>query len=522
MRIAVAMSGGVDSSVAALLLARQGANVVGLSMHLWDHDRDGTGAGEGRCCTLDDLNVARRAAEKIGVPHYVLNLEERFTEAVVKPFVTSYLEGVTPIPCSVCNTEVKFKTLLERAAALGCEAVATGHYARLEVGPNGETRLLRAKDLWKDQTYFLYDLTSEQLSRARFPVGDLTKSEVRVLAREAGLPNWDKPDSQEVCFVPAADGPAGFIRNEAESLGIPLPSAPGARPGEITDAKGSVLGSHAGTFPFTVGQRRGLGLSSKEPLYVLEVQPREARVVVGPKESLLAETDHELSRGSRAHAAHAARDRRCAPRVEEERRAWPERPGSVLGRGALCAPDFVGRLLRDLEEVHAGFEALLRCVLDERSLAGRLEVVGDPVHEPHEPLHLARLSSSHRLHVKVAAIAQLHAEQLHQLEHLLHGPHRAPRDAARDEEPVAPSPPVGAHEDLGEPRGIEGVARKVALRAHRAVVARVLACVREEDPEDAPVPDARHDEVADVDRIQDAALPLPVHVLPERAVTGSL
>lgn len=288
MRIAVAMSGGVDSSVAALLLARQGANVVGLSMHLWDHDWDGTGAGEGRCCTLDDLNVARRAAEKIGVPHYVLNLEERFTEAVVKPFVTSYLEGVTPIPCSVCNTEVKFKTLLERAAALGCEAVATGHYARLEVGPNGETRLLRAKDLWKDQTYFLYDLTSEQLSRARFPVGDLTKSEVRVLAREAGLPNWDKPDSQEVCFVPAADGPAGFIRNEAESLGIPLPSAPGARPGEITDAKGSVLGSHAGTFPFTVGQRRGLGLSSKEPLYVLEVQPREARVVVGPKESLLS------------------------------------------------------------------------------------------------------------------------------------------------------------------------------------------------------------------------------------------
>ncbi len=170
MRIAVAMSGGVDSSVAALLLRREGADVVGLSMHLWNHDRDGTGSNAGRCCTLDDLSVARRAAAAIGVPHFVLNLEQRFTEAVVKPFVASYLEGKTPIPCTVCNTEVKFKTLLQKAAALGCEAVATGHYARIATDEvTGAPRLLRARDRSRDQSYFLYDLTEEQLSMRAFP-----------------------------------------------------------------------------------------------------------------------------------------------------------------------------------------------------------------------------------------------------------------------------------------------------------------------------------------------------------------
>ena len=287
MRIAVAMSGGVDSSVAALLLARQGVDVVGVSMHLWDHDREGGGAG--RCCTLDDLRTARRAAEAIGVPHYTLDLRERFLEAVVRPFVASYLSGETPVPCLACNTDVKFDALFRRARALGCEAVATGHYARIETGPEpGEVRLLKARDLGKDQTYFLYDLTPEQLSRARFPLGEMTKAEVREIAREAGLPNWDKPDSQEICFVPAGDGPAGFIRREAEALGFSLPGHPAARPGVVVRTDGTELGAHGGTLGFTVGQRRGLGVSAGEPLYVVGVRPREGRLVVGGDREVLS------------------------------------------------------------------------------------------------------------------------------------------------------------------------------------------------------------------------------------------
>jgi len=283
------MSGGVDSSVAALLLRREGADVVGLSMHLWNHDRDGSGASAGRCCTLDDLSVARRAAAAIGVPHFVLNLEQRFTEAVVKPFVASYLEGKTPIPCTACNTEVKFKTLLQKAAALGCEAVATGHYARVGVDEaTGAPRLLRARDRARDQSYFLYDLTEEQLARSRFPLGELTKPEVREIAREAGLPNWDKPDSQEVCFVPNGSTPADFIRREAGRLGLELPAFAGSRRGEILLEGGERVGEHDGTFGYTVGQRRGLKISSNEPLYVLSIQPGEATLVVGPAPSLLS------------------------------------------------------------------------------------------------------------------------------------------------------------------------------------------------------------------------------------------
>lgn len=289
MRIAVAMSGGVDSSVAALLLARQGVEVVGVSMHLWDHDRDGSAAGGGRCCTLDDLRTARRAAEVLGVPHYTLDLRERFLEAVVKPFVGAYLSGETPVPCLECNTEVKFEALFRRARALGCEAVATGHYARVETDPlTGEPLLLKARDAGKDQTYFLWDLTPEQLGRARFPLGELTKAQVREIAREAGLPNWDKPDSQEICFVPAGDGPADFIRREADALGFPLPGHPAASPGPIVRTDGTEVGAHAGTAGYTVGQRRGLGVAASEPLYVVGIRPAEGRLVVGSGHEVLS------------------------------------------------------------------------------------------------------------------------------------------------------------------------------------------------------------------------------------------
>jgi len=273
------MSGGVDSSVAAALLAEQGHDVIGLSMQLYDQ------SGEhafGSCCSLEDLYDARRVATAINIPHYILNFEKQFGERVVSNFVGEYAAGRTPIPCAHCNSDLKFTELLERAHGFGADAVATGHYARVERTPQGTFRLKRGVDASKDQSYFLFSLTQDQLSRAIFPVGDRPKDAVRQYAHERRLPVADKPDSQEICFVPDHDY-ASFITRHSPEL------ADTAHRGDVVDESGAVLAQHGGIHRFTVGQRKGLGLSNSPtgaPMYVLALKPDDRQVVVGPKASL--------------------------------------------------------------------------------------------------------------------------------------------------------------------------------------------------------------------------------------------
>jgi tRNA-specific 2-thiouridylase len=270
------MSGGVDSSVAAALLAEQGHEVVGLSMQLYDQSEGQTSFGS--CCTIDDLHDARRVAAAINIPHYIVNFERQFDEQVVSNFVREYASGRTPLPCARCNSDLKFATLVERARGFGANAVATGHYARVDRDPvSGRYRLRRGVDPSKDQAYFLFSLTQDQLARAVFPIGDRAKALVREYARERRLPVADKPDSQEICFIPDHDY-ASFVAKHA-------PDA--AHGGRIVNEQGDVLGTHDGIHRFTVGQRKGLGLSgSSAPLYVLQLRPAEQQVVVGPKASL--------------------------------------------------------------------------------------------------------------------------------------------------------------------------------------------------------------------------------------------
>jgi len=271
------MSGGVDSSVAAALVARSGAEAVGVSMQLYDQREGAGGQGFGSCCTLDDLHDARRVARRLGIPHYIMNFERQFEEQVIADFVSEYGQARTPLPCARCNSDLKFSTLLDRARGLGATAIATGHYARVDRdAATGAFRLRRGRDEGKDQSYFLFSLTQAQLAAARFPVGELTKPEVRAQARELDLHVADKRDSHEICFVPDGDY-AAFVERRS-------PRA--ASPGEVTDANGRVLGRHAGIHRFTVGQRKGLGLSSREPLYVLRVEPDTRQVVVGPAAAL--------------------------------------------------------------------------------------------------------------------------------------------------------------------------------------------------------------------------------------------
>ncbi len=278
MRIVVAMSGGVDSSVAAALLAEQGHEVIGLSMQLYDHAAQTDGQRSfGGCCTIDDLHDARRVAAAINIPHYILNFERQFDEMVVSNFVREYAAGRTPLPCAHCNSDLKFATLADRARGLGADAVATGHYARVERDElTGQFLLKRGVDPSKDQSYFLFSLTQDQLARALFPVGDRGKDAVREYARLRRLPVADKPDSQEICFIPDHDY-AKFVTTHAPATD---------RDGAIVDERGRVLGRHGGIHRFTVGQRKGLGLASPSPMYVLALRPDAQQVVVGPKSAL--------------------------------------------------------------------------------------------------------------------------------------------------------------------------------------------------------------------------------------------
>ncbi|MFO1209174.1 MAG: tRNA 2-thiouridine(34) synthase MnmA [Amaricoccus sp.] len=332
-RVVVAMSGGVDSSVVAAMLSDEGYDVVGVTLQLYDQ---GAAAGrKGACCAGRDIHDARRVAEAVGFPHYVLDYEDRFRTSVVEEFADAYLAGATPVPCIRCNERVKFRDLLETARDLDADAMATGHYVRRIDGPRGP-ELHRAADPARDQSYFLFSTTREQLAYLRFPLGGLaSKAETRALAARYGLAVADKPDSQDICFVP--DGSYSAVIEKLR------PGA--AEPGDIVHVDGRVLGRHAGVMRYTVGQRRGLGIGGGEPLFVVRLDPDARRVVVGPREALARRTVavKEVNwLGDGAFEAAPADGWEVAVRVRSTRPPKPARvhpEGPAGARVELLAPE---------------------------------------------------------------------------------------------------------------------------------------------------------------------------------------
>ncbi len=350
-RIAMAMSGGVDSSAAAAILKESGHDVVGFSMQLWDQKRNAvsTEFHSGRCCSLDDLYDARSVASLLGFPYYVVNLQREFQETVVRSFIESYRDGLTPSPCVLCNSHMKFDRLVRLGEAIGATHIATGHYARVTRDEKSERYLLlRARDRDKDQSYFLFELTQEQLAKAFFPVGDLTKAQVREIARRMGLAVADKPESQEICFIPD-DNYAAFIERHYEEV-VGAPKSGCFSGGEIVNREGRQLGRHDGIHHFTIGQRRGLGISHSEPLYVVDIRPAANQVVVGtwpqvgsricrvvrPNWIAIPSLDRPLQLTAKIRSRHREAPAKVSPNGDGSLQVEFETPQPAISPGQAC------------------------------------------------------------------------------------------------------------------------------------------------------------------------------------------